>query len=191
VQDTITTYSQRLESLILFIGSKRNDLRVNQVWHHFFDRKLRKITNFKISVGSEKLGLADLDEKLVRDLRDYIIPTIEITLSEDHPAALDEIISLFVDINSYGEVVKRFDIVKAMSKDPLLQSAFDLLALKQERRKDILYRPKRNDFTRVLQKLQVVKVISRENAQVDRVSSRNSDPLNSRNSEPSGKSRKG
>lgn len=160
---------QRLESLILFIGSQHDGLRVNDVHRYFFDKKLRDLANFKIDVGKKNVGLAELEDGLLRDFKDYVIPTIEITLDEDHPAALDEMISLFVDINSYGEPVRRFDIVKAMSKDALLRSVFSLLARKEIRSKDVFYKAKANDFTRVLQKLQAVSGVRGANAQVDRM----------------------
>jgi len=98
-----------------------------------------------------------------------VIPTIEITLSEDEPSALDEMISLFVDINSYGVQVKRFDIVKAMSKDKLLKGAFGLIAQRQTRGKDVHYRAKNNEFTKVLKRLQIVENLRDANAKVDRM----------------------
>src|SRR5713101_10074758 len=84
---------QRLESLILFIADKRPDVKIDKWQKYFF----------------------------VRDFREYSIPTIEISLDDE--SSLDEIISLFVDINQQREPVNRFDIVKAMCKtDPLLKS---------------------------------------------------------------------
>ena len=50
-------------------------------------------------------------------------------------------INLFVDINSYGVQVKRFDIVKAMSKDPLLKSSLNLIAQREKRGKDVYFKP--------------------------------------------------
>jgi hypothetical protein len=160
---------QRLESLILFIGNREPSLKIDNISKYFFDKKLRDSANFKVELGKKKVGLPDLDEELLRDFQEYVLPTIEITLNEDDPTALDEMISLFVDINSYGEVVKRFDIVKAMSKDALLRSAFSLVALKETRGKDVFYKSKKNDITRVLQRLQVVNSINGANAQVDRM----------------------
>jgi hypothetical protein len=160
---------QRLESLLLFIGNQRNGVQINNIQRYFFDKKLRSAANFKISVGKKRQGLKDLPDDLFRDFQDYVIPTIEITLDEEHPSALDEMISLFVDINSYGERVKRFAIVKAMSKDALLATAFDLIALSQTRGKDVFYRAKKNDFTRVLQTLQIVDSLSDANSKVDRM----------------------
>jgi uncharacterized protein DUF262 len=160
---------QRLESLILFIGNLRSDLKINDIHRYFFDKKLRDLANFKIEMSGKEQGLRDLDDALFRDFREYVIPTIEITLSEENPSALDEMISLFVDINSYGEQVKRFDIVKAMAKDALLKSAFALIALTEKRGKDVFYKAKKNDVTRVLRKLQVVENLRDANSQVDRM----------------------
>jgi len=137
---------QRLESLMLFVGTHDASLKVDDITKYFFDRKLSVQANFKIELGKKKVGIGDLDENLLRDFREYVLPTIEITLSEDDPTALDEMISLFVDINSYGEPVKRFDIVKAMSKDPLLKSVFELVSLRQTRGKDYFINQKRTSL---------------------------------------------
>jgi Protein of unknown function DUF262 len=160
---------QRLESLILFVGNKRPALKIDAIHELFFQKRYRDVANFKIDLGGVKQGLKDLDEKLFREFQEYVIPTIEITLSDDHPSSLDEIINLFVDINSYGVKVKRFDIVKAMSHDPLLENVFDLLALKQERGKDVRYQAKTNAFTHVLKNLRVVASIRDANSKVDRM----------------------
>jgi hypothetical protein len=160
---------QRLESLILFIGNQRPSLQVKDIHKYFFEKKLKDASNFKIQVGNKKQGLKDLEETLFRDFQEYVIPTIEITLSEDNPTALDEMINLFVDINSYGVQVKRFDIVKAMSKDRLLKDVFAMIAQKEKRGKDMLYKAKNNDFTRVLKHLQVVENLRDANSKVDRM----------------------
>lgn len=160
---------QRLESLILFIGNQRPSLQVKDIAKYFFEKKLRDAANFKIDIGGKKQGLKDLDDDLFRELQEYVIPTIEIALSEDHPSALDEMINLFVDINSYGVQVKRFDIVKAMSKDKLLSGAFNLVAQREKRGKDVLYKAKKNEFTGVLKTLQVVESLRDANSKVDRM----------------------
>jgi hypothetical protein len=144
-------------------------LQVGDIHKYFFEKKLRDSANFKIQIGNKKQGLKDLEEGLFRDFQEYVIPTIEITLSEDNPTALDEMINLFVDINSYGVQVKRFDIVKAMSKDRLLRDAFLLIAQKEKRGKDVLYKAKNNDFTKVLKTLQVVENLRDANSKVDRM----------------------
>src|SRR5437870_2234580 len=119
--------------------------------------------------GQPAKTFAGLDEKTIRDLREYSIPTIEITLGET--TSLDEMISLFVDINQQGVKVTRFDIVKAMKqKDPLLKDVFKLLAIKQRRQQDVLMRSrKRAPFVSVLKRLQMVASIADPNAQVDRM----------------------
>jgi Protein of unknown function DUF262 len=160
---------QRLESLILFVGDKRPALKVRAIHELFFQKRYREVANFKIEMDGANQGLKDLSERLFREFQEYVIPTIEISLSDDHPSSLDEIINLFVDINSYGVKVKRFDIVKAMSHDPLLEDAFNLLALRQERGKDIRYKGKNNAFTYVLKNLRVVASIKDANSKVDRM----------------------
>lgn len=111
---------QRLESLILFIGSERQDMIVENVRDYFFNRREKDQTNFLISLDGKKQSFKQLSEELVRDFREYAIPTIEIDLDDDD-SSLDEIINLFVDINQQGARVKRFDIVKAIGiENPLL-----------------------------------------------------------------------
>ena len=75
----------RLESLILFIGNERPNLKIADVNRFFFDRSLRDYANFSVQFDGESLSLKEMDEGVVRDFRDYVIPTIEITLSEDDP----------------------------------------------------------------------------------------------------------
>jgi hypothetical protein len=115
---------QRLESLILFIGNERQSLSIQNLNKYFFQKRHRDAANLWIEVEGKKCTLQELNDQLFRELQEYVIPTIEITLSEDNPSSLNEIIDLFVDINSYGEKVKRFDIVKAMSKDACLGDVF-------------------------------------------------------------------
>jgi hypothetical protein len=158
---------QRLESLLLFVGGERPDISVNNVNKYFFEQKLRQIANFTIDLNGEEVGFRDLDEGTVRDFREYAIPTIEITLSED--SALDEIINLFVDINQQGVSVNRFDVVKALGKDPLLKNVFALIAERQTRGEALVYRAKRNEFTGVLKHLQVVAKLQDGNSKVDRM----------------------
>lgn len=158
---------QRLESLILFIGNQRQDLAINQWQKYFFRKKQRTSADFPIELSDGKKTFAQLEEAIVRDFREYTIPTIEISLSDD--VSLDELISLFVDINQYGVAVKRFDIVKAMAKDPLLKEVFDLLAIKQKRGQDEVYKLKNNDFTAVLKAVQAIASLPAENARVDRM----------------------
>jgi len=165
---------QRLESLMLFIGNMRPALAVKDIRHYFYDPIVRKQANFKVDLEFEgekdrKLALKALPNDLFRNLKEYIIPTIEITLNEDEPNAIGEIIRLFVDINSNGVKVTRFQIVKAMCGDPLLKSVFKLIAMKQIRGKGDVSKSVSVDFTKVLKALQVVGKTKDRNSQVDRM----------------------
>ena len=159
---------QRLESLILFIGSERADLRIGNWARYFFSPALRRGVHFWIPLPEGKRRFAQLPEDVVRDFREYAIPTVEINLTDD--SHLDEIINLFVDINQQGMPVSRFDIVKAMGRNnALLSSVFDLLALKQERHQDVFYKAKGSDFTRVLKTLEIIANLADPKSQVDRM----------------------
>jgi hypothetical protein len=158
---------QRLESLLLFVGTKRADMSINNVHRYFFEEKQRKSANFKIELDGTSLGFHDLDETIVRDFREYAIPTIEISLGDD--SSLDGIINLFVDINQQGVPVSRFDVVKALGRDPLLRNVFNLIAERQKRGEALFYRAKRNEFTGVLKRLQIVANLPDGNSKVDRM----------------------
>lgn len=159
---------QRLESLILFIGNQRSDLRVEGINDYYFDKKERALANYSIDLNGKLQTFKDLPNDVVRQFREYAIPTIEIDLDEE--GSLDEIIHLFVDINQTGEKVKRFDIVKAIgNENPLLKSAFKLLAVEQKRRDDKVYMKRNSAFTRVLDRLQVVQAAADRNQKVDRM----------------------
>lgn len=159
---------QRLESLILFIGSDRDDLKVDGVKGYFVKKEEKDQVGYEISLETGKVDFQNLPDDVVRAFREYAIPTIEIDLDED--TTLDEIINLFVDINQKGVQVKRFDIVKAIGRgNALLRGVFDLLAQQQKRQKDILYKKKLNAFTRVLGALQSVENGKGTNQKVDRM----------------------
>ena len=159
---------QRLESLILFIASQRTDLTI-QKWHkYFFTPAMKGYAGFWIPLPNGNKTFGALDGKTVADFREYAIPTVEITVSDD--THLDEVINLFVDINQQGVPVKRFDIVKAMgSNNRLLKSVFDLIAIEQKRAQDIFYKAKANAFTYVLKSMQIISSLSDGNSQVDRM----------------------
>lgn len=160
---------QRLESLILFVGNHRPSMKIKNPQNYFYDKKIQEQANFKVAIDGEKQGLVELDESVFRDFREYVIPTIEITLSDDSAETpLDEMIDLFVDINQYGVKVNRFDIVKAMTKDPLLKNAFELVSLEKTSGKVIQYKAINNEFTFALKRLQVVSKLG-SNARVDRM----------------------
>jgi len=159
---------QRLESLILFIATKRSDFRIQTWAKYFFSSKLKQDAGFWIQLGSSRRTIATLDADIIRDLREYAIPTIEINLTDE--SHLDELISLFVDINQEGVRVGRFDIVKAMgANNKLLHSVFDLIAIKQNRNQDVFYKTKNNDFTYVLKTMPIVSNLSDGKAQVERM----------------------
>jgi hypothetical protein len=159
---------QRLESLILFIGNERDDLNVAKVKDYFLENREKHQANFDINIDGDKTTFKNLSEDIVRDFREYAIPTIEIELDED--TSLDEIINLFVDINQQGAKVTRFDIIKAIGQDnDLLSSVFELVAQEQIRHADKLFKKKHNSFTRVLEKLQLVSKIEDRNQIVDRM----------------------
>jgi len=136
---------QRLESILMFIGSDNKELQITTWRKYIFVRPDRRNVGFAVNLGEDKKSIkfADLDENVIRDLREYPIPTIEIALNEN--TQLDEIISLFVDINQYGAKVTRVNIVRAMKReDPLLKDVYALVAEKQPRRQDILTRRKKH-----------------------------------------------
>jgi hypothetical protein len=159
---------QRLESLLLFVGSKRDDLKVNAVWTYFSDPRIRQTANFPIHHAGKKLEFSKLAPEVVRDFREYAIPTIEITLDDN--TSIDEIINLFVDINQHGVKVNRFDIVKAIGKEnKLLKSVLKLIAEEQKRGQDVFFKKRRSAFTRVLSELSFVKHLEFGNQVVDRM----------------------
>lgn len=168
-QFNILDGKQRLESLILFVGNKRPSLKINDINSLFFQKRYRDLANFSIEVEGKKQSLRDLDNELFRKFQGYIIPTIQISMDEEHPTSLDEIIDLFVDINSLGAKVKRFDITKAMSKDRLLKNTFELIAVTRPRGEDTEYKAQSNVFTKVLKRLQVVDSVRDKNAKVDKM----------------------
>jgi hypothetical protein len=94
---------KRLESLILFIGSQRSDLKIDRWKHYFAGKKPADDANFEIHLSGGEYTFKELDESVVWDFREYSIPTIEITVNDG--SSLDEIISLFVDINQQGAKV--------------------------------------------------------------------------------------
>jgi len=159
---------QRLESLILFMGNERGDWGIPQWKRYFFAERQRKDVGFCVETPDGKTTFSALDDPAIRELREYSIPTIEITLSDE--STLDDMISLFVDINQYGVKVNRFDIVKAMGRnDPLLMDVFDLIAEQQKRGEDIFYRTKRTPFTNILRGMKVIQKLADQKSQVDRM----------------------
>lgn len=165
---------QRLESILLFIGSDHASVKIPNWRDYFF--KSTSVANFKINVAglgekARNKTFAELDDALVRDLREYSIPTIEIDMDKDE-GGLKEIIDLFIDINQLGVKVNRFDIVRTMyEKNRLLADVFKLVAVRQKRKGDYFYKMIDSDFTKVLKQLQVVKGLGEKQFQerVDRM----------------------
>jgi hypothetical protein len=160
---------QRLESLILFVGNRRSDLKIGDVDEYFFKSKAAKDINFRAPVDGKLTTFAELDDATVRTLREYAIPTIEIDL-DDESASIDEIINLFVDINQFGVKVKRFEVVRALGKDKLFNQVLKLIAVVQTRKKSKFYRTKAgSSFVFVLKQLNAVQRTIDNNSQVDRM----------------------
>lgn len=158
---------QRLESLILFVGAKRSGFAIHK-WSRYFRPPHRKHVDFWVQLPSGKTRFANLPESVVRDFREYSIPTVEIVMSDD--STLDEIIGLFVDINQLGVAVARFDVVKAMGENNrLLGSVFALIALKERRAQSVAYKAKKAEYSSVLKHLKAVASASDPRAQVDRM----------------------
>ena len=159
---------QRIESLILFVGTGTPDLQIPNWGDYFFEPEVRKQLAFKVELPTGKRTFKQLDPATLAVFGEYSIPTIEINLTDG--THLDEIIDLFVDINQQGVAVSRFQIVKAMGREnELLQSSFDLIALQQTRGADILYKAKTGDFGSVLRKLSLVAKMTDNNAAIDRM----------------------
>jgi hypothetical protein len=159
---------QRLESLILFVGDRRSDMKVRNVEHYFYGKPARADANFSIELDSKRVTFKELDNSLVRLFREYPIPTIEIDLDAEE-ASFDEVINLFIDINQQGVKVSRFDVVKALGKDPLFKQVFGLVARRELKRKSSYYNPLNNSFVFVMKRLNIVSRLSDKNSQVDRM----------------------
>jgi hypothetical protein len=161
---------QRLETLILFIGNKRNDLKVDNVEDYFFGKLAKRDANFAIELNGEEINFERVDQGLVRALREYAIPTIEIDM-DDENTSIDEIINLFIDINQQGVKVSRFEVVKALGKDPLFKQVFDLIAQKETRKKKSMYYKAKNktSFVFVMKRLKLIDRLTDRNSKVDRM----------------------
>jgi uncharacterized protein with ParB-like and HNH nuclease domain len=162
---------QRLESLILFIGDRREGLKIKNVQTYFFGKPAKKDANFKVEFNGKMQAFSDLDDEFVRAFRESRIPTIQISMEEEH-TSLAELVSLFVDINSEGTPVSRFDVVKALlqADDPLFTQVFDLIAQSQLRkRKSRYYKAKNSNFVFVMKRLNIVSRLIDPNMRVDRI----------------------
>jgi uncharacterized protein with ParB-like and HNH nuclease domain len=162
---------QRLETIILFIGDKRDGIKINKVTEYFYGKPAIKNVNFEFEFHGETRAFKDLDDEFVRQFRESRIPTIQISMEEEH-TSLEELVSLFVDINSEGVPVTRFDIVKSLlnRNDALFKQVFDLIALSQLRKKKSrYYKAKNTNFTFVMKRLNVVSRLADPNMRVDRM----------------------
>ena len=79
---------QRLESLILFVGNSRPDLKIPEWQKYFYSSSKERNSAHFLDRASAKSTFEDLDDNVVRDFREYAIPTIEIDLSDE--SSLDE-----------------------------------------------------------------------------------------------------
>jgi hypothetical protein len=159
---------QRMETLILFVGNQRDDLKVNDVEHYLYGKPARKDLNFSVNVDGVSTAFKDLDDDRVRQFKDYAISTIEIEW-EDEQAYIDEIVKLFIDINQEGVKVGRFDVVKAFGKDPMFKQIFGLVGTKEIKKKSVFLKPKKGSFYSVLRNLNIISRLSDENQQVNRM----------------------
>jgi hypothetical protein len=159
---------QRLESLILFVGNRRTDLAVDNIEHYFYGKPARHEVNFSVYLDDEEKTFFQLDDGLVRKFKDYAISTIEIDM-DDEEASFDEIVKLFVDINQSGVKVNRFDVVKALGKDPLFKQVLGLVGAKATKKKSSYLKVKNGDYSSVLKNLDAICRLPDENSQVNRM----------------------
>jgi hypothetical protein len=171
---TVMDGKQRLESLLLFIADGHKDLKINTWKNYFADHAHWGDAGFAVRCRDDnnKLTFAQLSDDEIRAIRDYVIPIVEITLEDE--TNLDEIITLFVDINKNGKPVLRDQIVAAMKhKDELLRTVYELVAQKLEKGKmkgkDRFTRIIKGPFTSVLGKLTVVSSAPNNHAIADRM----------------------
>ena len=157
---------QRIESIILFIKNCRKDLSIDKWREYFFEKDTPKVKDFKVEIKGQKKLFSEVSSDDVRELREYVIPTIEIDMDDE--TGLQDIVSLFVDINQKGVKVDKFDIVKAIQReDPLLKQAFSLIAIEQKRGKDRYYKIKRTTYSKILKKLTKVGSFKDNNSKVN------------------------
>ncbi len=161
---------QRLESLLLFIGDSRSDIKINGVQRYFYQNPAKRDVNFSIPLDGKQVSFEKLDDDLVRAFREYPIPTIEISFDDDN-TTINEIVDLFIDINQQGVKVTRFQIVQARTKDKLFRQMFGLIALKQVRGKKSKYfrLKKRSPFVSVMKRLAIISHLPDSNSQVERM----------------------
>lgn len=109
---------QRLESLLLFIGNERTDIKIEGVDRYFYLNPAKNDVNFSIPLDGKSIPFKKLGDELVRAFREYPIPTIEISF-DDENTTINEIVDLFIDINQQGVKVTRFQVVGQFEFDML------------------------------------------------------------------------
>ena len=156
---------QRLESLLLYVGDQRKELRVAN-WHSYIFGADRKQRHFKVLVDGKRKTLKQLTDEETARFRDYSLSIIEIDFDDE--LTLPEIIQLFVDINQTGVKVTRFDIVKALYRnDVFLEQMFDLVAVELKRKKDNYFKLTSSAFSYVLKRLDIVQRVAEKQNRVD------------------------
>lgn len=160
---------QRLDSIVMFLAADGVVKFGVKNWRHYIlDPIYRKDAGFSVNFDGHKKKFTDLDETTIARLREYLIPTVEIELNEN--TSLNEMISLFVDINQFGVKVNRINIVRAMKQgDPLLKDIYDLIAERQVRKQDVFTRRKKTPFVSVLKRLKIVSTVADKTVQADRM----------------------
>ncbi len=166
---------QRLQTLILFISNSRpSELAVTDPNDYLYGTSAIEDMGFGVRVhgsASQKQTFKQLTDEQLAKFRDYPIATIEIDMhSEEHPVPLSELIDLFIDINSSGKLVTRFEMVKAMKKTPIFKQALRMIGKRKKRaKKAVYYRPSTSDASTVLQRLEYVDSVDDPHARVDRM----------------------
>ncbi len=74
-----------------------------------------------------------------------------------------------MDINQEGVKVNRFDVVKALGKDPLFRQVMGLVGQKKTKKKSSYLKIKNGSFSKVLGRLDAVSRLTDENSQVNRM----------------------
>jgi len=159
---------QRIESIMLFVGDQRPDFHIPSWKSYFFTAADKSQAHYTVDINGTPKGVKDLTNVEVLAMRDYTLSVIEIDFDDN--TTLEEIISLFVDINQRGVQVNRFDIVKALYlNDPLLQQVFKIIAKQQKRREDIYYKPIKGEVPFVLEQLDIIKGILAKQSRIDKM----------------------
>jgi uncharacterized protein with ParB-like and HNH nuclease domain len=159
---------QRMESLLLFIGKSRDDLKVKNVEHYFYGLASAEHMDFEIEIDHEMVAFRNLKDEYVRNLRTFSIATVEIDL-DDEQASFHEVVNLFIDINQQGKKVTRFDVVKALGNDPIFQQVFKMVGKREIKKRSRYFIAENNSFTNVLGRLNIIKRLADDNSKVDRM----------------------